>query len=265
MSFIKKNYEKVLLGAVLLGLVGSLLAMPVIIAHDKDALAAIVNSIINAPPKPLPALNMTNEDTALAREQVPYDLDFETTNRLFNPVRWQKRLDGEGWIKIATGNEVGVGAVKVTAIKPLYYILRLDRIEAANQFSAARYVISIEQQNAEQPSQRRPRQHYLSAGEKDEALSLITAGGAANDPQLSLQILSSGETVSLGQNKPYQEVDGYAADLAYGPEGKKWSDQRVGGDLKFNRSAYKVVVIDPNEVVISAESNQKKTTLSYQP
>jgi hypothetical protein len=264
MSFIKKNYEKVLLGAVLLGLVGSLLAMPVIIQHDKDALNDIVNGIIHAPPKPLPDLNMSNEDAALARVQSAYDLDFETTNRLFNPVRWQKRPDG-GWLKIATGNEVGVGAMKVTSIKPLYYILRLDRIEPANQFSAARYVISIEQQNAEQPSQRRPRQHYLSVSEKDEALSLISAGGAANDPQLSLQILGSGEVVSVGQNKPYQEVDGYAADLAYSPEGKKWSDQRVGGDLKFNRSTYKVVVIDPNEVVVSAESNQKKTTLPYQP
>jgi hypothetical protein len=264
MSFIKKNYEKVLLGAVLLGLVGSLLAMPVIIQHDKDALATIVNGIVNAPPKPLPPLNMATEEAALARVQAPYTLDFETTNRLFNPVKWQKRTDG-GWIKIATGNEVGLGAIKVTSVKPLYYILRLDRVEPANQFSGARYVISIEQQNAEQSSQRRPKQHYLSSGEKDEALSLVSATGPANEPQLVLQILRSGETVSLGQNKPYQEVDGYAADLTYAPEGKKWNDQRVGGDLKFNRSEYKVVVIDPSEVVISAESNQKKTTLPYQP
>lgn len=264
MSFIKKNYEKVLLGAVLLGLVGSLLAMPVIIQHDKDALNDIVTRLINAPPKPLPPLDMTNEDAALARVQAPYDLDFETTNRLFNPVKWQKRSDG-GWIKIATGNEVGVGALKVASIKPLYSIIRLDRIEAANQFSGARYVISIEQQNAEQPAQRRPRQHYLSVGDKDESLSLVSATGAANDPQLVLQVLSSGETVNLGQNKPYQEVDGYAADLLYPPEGRKWNDQRTGADLKFNRSEYKVVVIDPNEVVISAESNQKKTTLPYQP
>jgi len=265
MSFIKKNYEKVLLGAVLLGLLGSLLAMPVIIQHDKDALATIVNGIVNAPPKPLPPLDMSDENAALARVQASYNLDFETTNRLFNPVKWQKRTDGGGWIKIATGNEIGLGAVKVTAIKPLYYILRLDRIEPANQFSGARYVISAEQQNAEQPALRRPRQHYLSVGDKDEALSLVSATGATTDPQLVLQILSSGETVNLGQNKPYQEVDGYAADLAYPPEGKKWNDQRVSGDLKFNRSEYKVVVIDPNEVVVSAESNQKKTTLSYQP
>jgi hypothetical protein len=264
MSFIKKNYEKVLLGAVLLGLVGSLLAMPVIIQHDKDALIAIKSSIVNTQPKPLPALNMASENDALARVQAPYSLEWEATNRLFNPVQWQKRQDG-GWLKIAIGNEVGPEAVKVTGIKTLYFILRLDRFEAANQFTAARYVISIEEQNAAQAFQRHPRQHYLSVGDKDEALSLVSVTGPASDPQLVVQILRSGETVNLGQNKPYQEVDGYAADLAYAPEGKKWSDERVGSDLKFNRNEYKVVVIDPNEVVISAESNQKKTTLPYQP
>jgi hypothetical protein len=264
MSFIKKNYEKVLLGAVLLGLLGSLLAMPVIIQHDKDALNDIVTRLIHAPPKPLQALDMTNEDAALAREQVPYNLEWEYTNRLFNPVQWQKKADG-GWLKIVNETVIGPDAVKVTNIKTLYFILRLDRIEPANQFNGARYVISIEQQSAEQSFQRRPRQHYLSVGDKDEALSLVSATGPANNPQLVLQILGSGETVNLGQNKSYQEVDGYAADLTYAPEGKKWNDQRVGSDLKFNRSEYKVVVIDPNEVVISAESNQKKTTLPYQP
>jgi hypothetical protein len=267
MSFIKKNYEKVLLGAVLLGLVGCLLALPVVIQHDKDQLMQLENSIVNTPPKPLPLLDMSNEDAALQRVQSPYNLDFETTNRLFNPVQWQKRQDG-GWIKIASENDIGPGAVKVTNIQPLYYIMRLDRVEPANQFSAARYVIGIEEQNAQEPFQRRPHQHYLSVGEKDEALSLISASGPANASQLTLQILSSGETVTLGQNKPYQEVDGYAAGMAYPPdppEAKTWKDLRVGADLKISGKDYKVVVIDPNEVVISAESNQKKTTLPYQP
>jgi hypothetical protein len=171
-------------------------------------------------------------------------------------------------IKVVSGNEVGLGAIKVTNITPLYYILRLDRMEPANQFSAARYVISIEQQNAGELFQRRPHQHYLSVGEKDEALSLISVTGAAASTQLNLQILSSGETVSLTQSQPYQEVAGYAADLSYPPnpvEAKTWKGLRVGADIKFNSNDYKVVVIDPNEVVISAESNQKKTTLPYQP
>jgi hypothetical protein len=129
-------------------------------------------------------------------------------------------------------------------------------------------VVSAEQQNADELYQRHPRQHYLSVGEKDEALSLISATGTGASTQLKLQILSSGETVSLTQAQPYQEVAGYTADLSYPPnpaEAKSWKGLRVGADIKFSGNEYKVVVIDPNEVVISAESNQKKTTLPYQP
>jgi hypothetical protein len=264
MSFIKKNYEKVLLGAVLLGLVGSLLFLPIIIANDQQQLKDARDKLIKTPAKPLPALDMSQETNVMNRLESPYTLDFETTNRLFNPVQWQRRADGS-LIKIETGNEVGPAAAKVTNITPLHYILRLDSIEPANQFSAARYVISIQRENAESPMARRPRQHFVSVGEKEEALSLISASGPADNPQLVLQILETGDTVTLTKATPYERVDGYAADLAYPPEGKKWANQRVGGVLKFYGNEYNIVVIDQNEVVISAQSNQKKTTLQYQP
>lgn len=264
MSFIKKNYEKILLGVVLLGLVASLLMLPVIISHDQQALDDMESGIINRPPKPLPALDMSMENDALSRVQTPVSLDFETTNRLFNPVQWEKTPEGQ-WIKIATGNEVGPGAVKVLKIRPLYLIMKLDRIEPANQFSPARYVISIQRENAPIPSERNPRQRYISVGEKNDYFSLISASGPPNNPKLVLQLLESGETVDLELNKPFRKIDGYAADLKYGPTGKTWNDQRVDSELKFDNNAYIVVVIDPSEVVISAESNQKKTTLPYQP
>jgi hypothetical protein len=94
---------------------------------------------------------------------------------------------------------------------------------------------------------------------------LTAVSGLANAPQLTLQLTDTGETVNLSQNKPFQKVDGHAADLKYPPENKKWNDARVGTGLKFANGDYIVVVIDQNEVVISAQSNQKKTTLQYQP
>jgi hypothetical protein len=264
MSFIKKHYEKVLLGAVLLGLFAALLLLPIAIAADKAALNAVISNIIKTPPKPLPALDMSQDSAVLSRVQAPYSLDFETTNRLFNPMQWQRSSDGH-WIVIKYGNEVGPEAVKVVSIKPLYFHLTLDSVEAANQFSGARYVISTTRENAEIATQRRPHKHYLSVGDKDEALTLVSVTGPSDNPQLTLQINESGEQVSLSKDKPFKEVDGYAADLKYPPEGKQWNDQRIGAMININRNDYKVVVIDQNEVVISAESNQKKTTLQYQP
>lgn len=264
MSFIKKHYEKVLLGAVLLGLFAALLYLPIAIKADKANLKAIVDGITHEAPKPLKALDMTLQNGALDRVQSSYDLDFETTNRLFNPMQWQKTADGH-WIEIRNGNEIGPDAVEVTKIWPLYFILRLDSVEPANQFSAARYVISVERQDAPIAPQRRPRKHYLSVGDKDGELSLISVTGPASNPQLLLQILSSGEQVTISQKKPFQEVTGYAANLKYAPENRQWSDQRVGARINLDRNDYNVVVIDQNEVVISAESNHKKTTRPYQP
>jgi hypothetical protein len=53
------------------------------------------------------------------------------------------------------------------------------------------------------------------------------------------------------------------ADLKFDPEGKKWPNQRVGSSLKFGNDEYIIVAINRNEVVLSAKSNQKKTTLTY--
>jgi hypothetical protein len=90
-------------------------------------------------------------------------------------------------------------------------------------------------------------------------------GGPANSPELTVQILETGEKVKVTMDKPFQEVENYEADLTYPPENKHWSNQRVGVTLKFYNNNYNIVVIDQNEVVISAESNQKRTTLLYQP
>ena len=264
MNFIKKNYEKVLLGAVLLGLVVSLLLGQAIIQHDKDALTQIVNGIIHGTPKALQALPMSREEDSLNRVQGPYQLDFETTNRLFNTMQWQRTPNGRV-IKISNGNEVGERALKVMNIRPLDFVLKFESFEPASQSSPARYQVTVEHDGATNPMERRPKKHFLSPGEKEQSLSLLSVSGPANSPVLTIQILETGEKVTVTMDKPFHEVESYQADLTYPPENKHWNNQRVGATLKFYNNNYNVVVIDQNEVVISAESNQKRTTLPYQP
>jgi hypothetical protein len=263
MNFVKKHYEKIFLGVVLLGLFVALLYLPFAIQHNKEELDDIVNGIIQTRPKLLDPLDMSQQDAALGRVQSSYDLDFDTTNRLFNPMKWQKTPDGH-WVENLTGNEIAAG-VKVVKITPLNFILRLDSVEAANSFSAARYVISVERQDAPIAPQRRPRKHYLSVGDKDAELSLISVTGPADNPQLLVQVLTSGEQVTIKKSKPFQEITSYAADLRYPPQNHQWYDQRVDSIINLYGEDYKVVVIEQNDVVISAESNHKKTTLPYQP
>lgn len=266
MSFIKKHYEKVLLGAVLFGLFAILLYLPFRIQADRDNLQDIKTGIIRTKGKPPEPPDMSQLNDALNRVQSPYDLEqtFEKTNRVFNPMQWQKTPDGH-WIENRTGREIGPDAVKVMKIVPLYYTLKLENVEPATSFGPARYVMSIEEQNAPIAPERRPRKHYLSVGEHDAALTLISATGPVDNPKVVLQIIASGDHVPITFKAPYRTVVGYSADLFYPPENKHWYDQRVGAMINLNRNDYKVVVIDMNEVVISAQTNQKKTTLPYTP
>lgn len=261
MDFLKRHYEKILFGAVLLGLLVALIFLPFLINSDREEQLRNKEVIINRPVQPLPPLDLANESNAMDQLQSPYRLDFESTNRVFNPVEWQRAVNGN-LIKIEKGNEVGPRAVKIEKITPLYFTLTLDSVET-NEFGA-RYVIGVERQAASVAWQRAKRQHYASVGEKNDTFTILSVKGPAPNPaQLVLRLTDSGEQVTVSRNKPYRRVDGYMTDLRYDPEDKNWQEQRVGDDLKFGGDDYIIVAINQNEVVLSAQSNQKKTTLTY--
>jgi len=263
MDFVKKHYEKILLGIVLLGLVGALVFLPYWILHDRDFLDATRRGITSQSPEPLPPLDLTEQSNAIQRLQSPYKLNFETTNRLFNPVEWQKMRNGT-LIKIESGREVGPQAVVVTRTSPLYFILTLDSVET-NELGV-RYIISVERQAAAATWQRAKRQHYASVGEKNDAFTITAAKGPLDNPtQLVLRLTDTGESATLSKDNPFRRVDGYKADLKYNPGNQSWQDQHTNDKLRFGGDDYIIVAISENEVIISAKSNQKKTALTYNP
>jgi hypothetical protein len=266
MDFVKKHYEKILLSVVLLGLVGALVFLPFLIISDQDTQRRMKEGIISRKVAPLPALDLTRETNVSARLQSPYKLDFSTTNKLFNPVPWQRKADG----MLIKGSQAGPTAAVVTKITPLCLILTLDSIET-NEFGA-RYVISMERQAAVLPAQRGKRQHYASVGEKNETFTIITNSVPDNSVpdnpapvKLILQLTDTGERATLSKDKPFRRTDGYSADLKYDLEGKKWQGQRKDADLKFAGDDNIIVAINQDTVILLARSNQKKTTLTYSP
>jgi hypothetical protein len=275
MEFIKRNYEKIILGAVLLGLVGVLACMPVMIIYDQKKMQDLKDTVTHPKAQPLPALDMTRQAGVMDRLQSPSELDFSTTNKLFNPVLWQKDKNG-ALIKISTGHEVGPGAVVVTKITPLYFAITLDSVSTNG--IEPRYVFGIEDQTAAIPAQRHKRPHYASMGKgndtvtdkavggKNEGFKLDAVKGPPEDPdQLILKLADTGAEATVSKDKPFQRVDGYSADLKYDPEKINATGLRVGADLKFAGDDYNVIAIDENEVILLAQSNQKKYTLRYTP
>ncbi|HWF17844.1 MAG TPA: hypothetical protein VG754_01170 [Verrucomicrobiae bacterium] len=261
MEFLKKNYEKVLLAVVLLGLTIAACLLPFVISSKRAAMENMVSQRIPHP-KPLPPLDMTLEDAALQREQTAFALDFTTKHNLFNPVIW-KRIAGGGLLKESTGNEEGAAALEVTNIKALYLELKFGSP------SASGYMIDITRQGAPREDLRH-KSSYISKESKTDLLTLLEVKGDTNKPsELVLEWNESGEmkgdTISIGPDKPFRKIEAYSADLKYPPEKREWTDRRVGFRFSIANAYYKIVAITPTNVVVLAESNNKKTTITFHP
>jgi hypothetical protein len=262
MDFIKKHYEKIILSGVLLGLVGALVCMLFIIPADKERLDDMSSQVINGTVKPLPGLNLMEESNAEARLESQASFDFSTTNKLFNPVEWKKAANGE-LIKIKPGNEI-IEAVTVAKIIPLYFVLSLDSV-ITNELGV-RYVISFEHQAAIYSAQRRGERYVSMDDPKKDLFTLLAVKGSPENPdELVLKLADTGETVDVSSGKPFQRVEAYSADLRYDLERKSYSGRREGSVVEFGGEDYIIVAIHQNEVILSAASNQKRTTLQYAP
>jgi len=262
MDFLKKHYEKVLLGVVLVGLAVAVAVLPFFISTEQQKLHDLTSGVLNPKVKPLTNLDLTVSEQALSRLASPATIDFGPPNRLFNPMPWQKAADG----KIIPGTKVGPTALLVTNITPLNLKLTLDKVEVID--SVPKYVIGIEKAAAPTPAQRAKRQTYctLSPLSKNETFTMVDVKGKPDDPaQIIVELKDTGEKAAITKEKPFTRVDGYTADLHYDIEKKSWTNRRVGAQISFNGEDYTVVAINQNEVVLSAKVNGKKWTVkAYQ-
>jgi hypothetical protein len=275
MQFIKNHYEKILLGAVLLGLVGVLVAMWYVIEADKEKMENLRTTYFPKTPQPLPPLDLKAQDEAMKRLSQPPPLDWSTTNRLFNPVQWLVGRNGRP-VKIDNDTMFGPGAIVVTKIQPLYFTITLE--SAATNSTGGLYTFMEEDQSAPIAWQRRARRHYAAfpPGEtvpddravagKNEGFKLVSVSGPLNNPdEVDLKLLGSGETVKMSKARPFRRVDGYSADLSYPPDKTSATDLRVGSAVKFGGDTYNIIGIEPHQVVLYAQSNQKRWTKTYAP
>jgi len=259
MQFLKKNYEKVLLGLVLFGLVGTVVFLLFYVTNEKQAQEERRNQILTRPIKPLEPPVLTDAEMLLQRATMPVSLDLSDTNRLFNPLRWQKAQDGHLFI---SGQDSIPKLLQVTKSTPLYFTVSLDSITPpADPSGSARYVIGVDQQAGTRPKGKR--MVYLSAGEKKDPLILREVKGPAENPtELRLELTDTGDTISINKEKPFHRVDGYVVDLKYAPENRSFPNKRVDSSISFGGNEYKIVAITQDEVVISAP-NQKHWTIKF--
>ena len=261
MDFLKKHYEKVLLGVVLLGLAVAVVFLLLKIPSEKQKLEDMRNSLINRPVKALTNLDLALPDDMLKRMATPAMVDFSAPNKLFNPMPWQKAVDGR--LIRADATNVGPNAVTITKLTPLYLKLTLDSVTPLD--TGTRYVIGIEKEAALNPRDRNKTQKYCSLNTKNETFTLreVKAPPDPTNATVVLELNDSRQRVELSKEHPFRRIDGYMVDLKYAPESKTWTARRVGAELYLNGEGYNIVAITENDVVLSAKSNQKKWTVKY--
>ena len=233
MDFLKKHYEKVLLGVVLLGLAVAVAFLPFKIASEKQTLEDMRNHLIHPKVKPLTNLDLTLPDTVLKRAAAPAMVDFSAPNKLFNPMPWQKAADGR-LIKVDATN-IGPNAVTITKMVPLYLKLTLNDVTTME--SGARCKIGIENEAA--PNLRdRKKQKYCKLGDKNETFTLRDIKIAPDNPTNATVVLELNDTaqrVTVTKDQPFRRIDGYMVDLKYAPETKTWTSRRVRRAALFQR------------------------------
>ncbi len=263
MDFLKKNYEKLLLGLVLTGLIGALVMMLFYISADQDEMQKRSEGMINpASVKALPNLDMTAANGAIARPQLAYHLDFETTNKVFNPQEWQRSLDGS---LILAATKTGPQVAVVTNIAPLYLIVSFDSV--ITNAAVPRYVIGVEMQAAPTRAKRFKFMRYASVGDKpNDIFSLESIQGPPDNPSaLVLKWVDSGKKILVARDRAFRQIDAYEAGLWYAPEKKGFAAKRIGDRLSFGGGDYQVIEVNPHELILVDLSNQKKTSLPFTP
>src|SRR5437868_1359226 len=112
MDFLKKHYEKILLGIVLVGLAGALVVMMFTVGSEKQKLAEMSQSLTNPKVAALSNLDLTIPQGTLKQVTTPAVIDFSGPHRLFNPLAWQKTAEG----RLIPQEKVGPRALVVSNI-----------------------------------------------------------------------------------------------------------------------------------------------------
>jgi len=256
-GLLKRHYEKVILAFALIGLLGAVVYLNELKSAENEKIQIYDRGITKRKSKPIPTMDASALTTALARATNPPAIDFSPPHNLLNPVKWQRRPDGT-LLKVETGREVGPQAATVAKIMPLRLIITLDGqsgsgVNMSVMPETNRLVRSKLQSflTTNVPSERIHRTRMFTLRD----LKITT-----NGPVAEIE-LADGTKETVTPALPFSRIDGYRADLVYPPEKKTFTDRRVGDVLTLNSEDYIIVAIATNEVVVSARSNDRRTTI----
>ncbi len=258
-ALLKRHYEKVILALALIGLIGAVVYLNELKSAENEKIEAYDRGIGKRKGKPVPSIDVSALGTAVQHATNPPSLDFSPPHNLYNPVKWQKRPDGT-LLKVETGKEVGPQALQIVKIEPLRLLITLD------QQSGSGVNMSVTQEAHTNKAWRVRIPSFITTNSASErrhrsgVFSLRDFKVTPDGPVADIE-LADGTKASVSVNKPFSRVEGYKVDLNYPPEKISFPDRRVGDVLSLAGEDYIIVAINQNEVVVSARSNDRRTTI----
>jgi hypothetical protein len=257
MQFLKKNYEKILLAVVVLAALGVVACLPILVSQEKQKLDELEQSYLPKHPKPLPPLDLKPQEALLARVQTKAFLDVSETNetdKLFNPVRWQKDNNGRVFPNPAGGE---VRRLEVVKLSPLYFDVSLETVSVSPGLPT-HYAIQLQHEAGLSLRDRARKTIYAPLNVTTNGFTIVSAEGPEEDPtNVDVQLSEPDKTISIARGRPFKWPEGYTVDLRYPPENRTFANHRIGDIIYFAGESYKIIDIKDSEVVLSQESNQK--------
>lgn len=258
MQFLKKHYEKILIAAVVLAALGVVACLPILVNREKAKLEELEGSFFPKHAKVLPPLDLKSGQALLDRVQTNAYLEISQTNKMFNPVRWQKAADGH-LFRNPAGEEIQ--HLEVVKLSPLYFEVSLVSVSASAGLPTD-YGIGLQHNAAPLPSQRYRKTTYAPLNVTTNGFTILRAEGPEDNPtSVTVQLSDPDKTVAINKDHPFEWPEGFTIDLRYPPENRSLpANRREGDEITFAGERYKIVDIKESEVVLLQQSNQKRWT-----
>jgi hypothetical protein len=265
----RQHYEKMVLVIVLLLLAGAVWVLYGKSQEENDKVRQMTEGYTKKSGKPIPAVILQPFESAMRSATNRPALNYAGQHNLFNPVKWQQNRGGGSVIKVQSGTEVGVGAMRIVSVTPLVLSISFEKT-AASGTEVTGYHTMVTNEMATTPRLRRIAQYVAMDPGKNPMFATNTQvfvmtdlKGTPDAPTEFGAVLREfeNEKISFGPGKPYTRTVGYETELKYLVSGKTYPRLRKDSSVDIEGEMYKVVDIVANKVVLSDDSNGKRYTI----
>ena len=160
---------------------------------------------------------------------------------------------------------LGPEGLVIRKLTPLFLKITLDEV-AVTDSGPRRYKIAFQNEAPPSLRDRLRRQVYGGIGITNKTFTLRDIKASPDNPTndtVVLELSDTGQRVEVAKDHPFQRIEGYMADLKYGPEIKRWSSRRVGSVLSFARDEYQIMAVTRTAVVLRQKSNNKTWAVEF--